>query len=152
MWSNSFNRVVDKHGQSFVIYKQGNTTRCPGFNSETGYCDPQYHRDNPTEPQCNEAGYVEEEPTQISDRAFIQPIGATSTSSRSNDLEKVLERVGEILVDDHLYIGKSDIDIFSLSKSDFLEHDGRNFDVLSPDSIEVGIEKVYSLALLRLRS
>jgi hypothetical protein len=152
MRSNSFNRVVEKHGQSFVIYKQGNTTPCPGFISETGYCDPQYHRDNPTATQCNEAGYIEEAPTEIAGKAFIQPFGANSISSQDKDLEKRLSSVGEMQKDDQLYIGRSDIDVFSLKESDYLSHDARLFDVLNPDSIKIGDQHVYTLALLRLRS
>lgn len=152
MWAEKFNRKVEKYGQSFVLWQQGNTTLCPGFNSETGYCDPQYHRDNPLSQACNEAGYVEGAPVKTLGKAMIQPIGANSLSDRGRDLEKVLSAVGKVHQDDHLYMGRSDIGLSSLKDSDYLEYSGRNFEVLNPDPIKIGDETVYVLALLRLRS
>jgi hypothetical protein len=136
-----FDKNVVKHGQSAILYKSSNGERCPCFNEETGYGDPEYHRMNPLAPPCNDDGYINalQNPSEL--RAFIFP---ASDITRNGMEEVVLATIGQVRNDDYVYIGKSDIDIFHLGDSDYLEFDEQRWRIKNPDKYKhQNVELMY---------
>ncbi|WP_432400955.1 hypothetical protein [Wukongibacter sp. M2B1] len=143
-----FDKKIDKYGQSAILHKYIPGTRCTCYDESTGYCDPQWHRDNPTEPECNEEGYLDGSTEQTPLKAFIFP---SSDLNRKLVDEVVLSSIGKIDKDDYIYVGKSDVDIFNLDIDiDYLEHNNKKWQIINPDSYKIGDIDIIYIAKLKL--
>lgn len=142
-----FDKKVDKYGQSAILHEYIPGTRCPCYDESTGYGDPQWHRDNPTEPDCNEEGYLDGTNNPISLKAFIFPVDDLSKTTVE---EVVLASLGQLNKDDYIYLGKSDFNILNLKDTDYLEFDSKRWKVNNPDNYKISDENIAFVAKLEL--
>ncbi len=146
-YQSRFTKIINKYGQDVILYRHTDGERCPGYDESTGYCDPQYHRDNPDEPQCNEDSYINTSATQTPYKAFIQPLRALS--KREPELYNTL--IGKAKDDDYVYMGPSSIDIRNLLETDYLVYDGREFIITNPDENMISNQIIFYFGTLELR-
>lgn len=142
-----FDKRTDKYGQSATlhIYPQGK--RCPCYDPNTGYGDPEWHRQNPTVPDCDDECYINRGEKEIPLKAFIFP--ADSIGNKSVE-EIVLAAIGQVKKDDYVYVGKSDVDIFNLSENDYLVYKNKRWKIKNPDVYKIGDVDLTYVALLEL--
>ncbi|QZY56705.1 hypothetical protein [Crassaminicella profunda] len=142
-----FDKKVNKYGQSAILHKYTPGERCPCYDKDTGYCDPQWHRDHPNAPACNEEGYLEGTSEQVNLKAFIFPVDNLNKATVD---EVVLASLGQLSKDDYIYVGKSDVDIFNLNDTDYLEYDNRRWKIKSPDNYKIGDGNIAFVTKLEL--
>ncbi|WFD12462.1 hypothetical protein [Tepidibacter hydrothermalis] len=141
-----FDKNINRYGQSTILHKASKGQRCPCFNQNTGYCNPQWHRDNPKAPECDEEGYIDAGFEDIEVKAFILP---KSDLDRKVINEAVLSQIGILDKDDYMYIGKTDIDILNLSNTDYLIYENKRWQILSPDTYKLGDISIVYVARLK---
>lgn len=142
-----FDKKTDKHGQSATLHTHSLGERCPCYNSNTGYGDPEYHRQNPSAPNCDNECYINRGEKEIQLKAFILP---SSDVGKKGFEEIVLAAIGQVNKDDYIYIGKSDIDIFNLSERDYLVYKDKRWKIKNPDVYKIGDIDLTYVALLEL--
>ncbi|QEK12722.1 hypothetical protein FQB35_10480 [Crassaminicella thermophila] len=142
-----FDKKVDKYGQTAILHKFINGIRCPCYDEDTGYCDPQWHRDHPEAPECNDEGYLQGINEQIILKAFIFPANDLNKSTVD---EVVLASLGQLSKDDYIYVGKSDVSIFNLKDTDYLEYDNKRWRIKNPDNYKIGDDDISFVAKLEL--
>ena len=133
-----FLSVLETMGSTVTYHRESGGTVCDCRTPE-GFRDPAWHRANPTEPDCNEQGYVGATITSLTLKAAVQPVLARSfrrPSERADDL------LGDVQLDDHIGIfpvvwggNTLDFDNWNESGSDFIEYDGHRYTVISQDKI-----------------
>lgn len=138
---------INMHGQSFTIVRNSPGERCPCYNVENGYGNLEWHRHNPKEPECDTNCYLESKIIKLKDKAFIIPAKAMDSTTA----ELILTTIGNIKKDDYIYIGKSDVDIFTLKKDiDYLIYNNRKWVLLNPDIYKIGDVDLVYIAILSL--
>ena len=143
-----FDNKTNIHGQSCTLVKHKEGNRCPCYNGETGYGDRYWHISNPDEPECDDNCYLAAEEVREDLYAFIFPADSIGDKALR---EIVLAAIGEIKKDDYVYVGKSDTDIFNLSKeTDYLIYNNQKWRVLNPDLYKLGDIELAYVALLEL--
>jgi len=142
-----FDKKTDRYGQSATLYKYLAGERCPCYDPSTGYGDPEWHRQNPEAPECDDECYISRGDEEIPLKAFIFP--ATDISKKGLE-EIVLTAIGQLQRDDYVYIGKSDVDIFNLSERDYLVYKGRQWRIKNPDVYKIGDVDLTYVARLEL--
>ncbi|MGJ0848448.1 hypothetical protein ACR77J_17295 [Tissierella praeacuta] len=142
-----FDKKTDKHGQSATLHIHPIGERCPCYNPNTGYGDPEYHRKNPTAPDCDDECYINRREKDVSLKAFIFP---ASDISKKGFEEIVLAAIGQVHKDDYVYVGKSDVDIFNLSERDYLVYKNKRWKIKNPDVYKIGDVSLTYVALLEL--
>lgn len=142
-----FDKKTDKHGQSATLHIHPIGERCPCFNPNTGYGDPEWHRKNPNASNCDNECYINRGEKDIPIKAFIFP---ASDVGRKGFEEIVLAAIGQVNKDDYVYIGKSDVDIFNLSESDYLVYKDKRWKIKNPDVYRIGDIDLTYVALLEL--
>ena len=138
-------KKMDKHGQSAVFHRYTPGQRCPCYDEESGYCDPKWHRDNPTAPQCNEEGYLAGINETLPIKAFIFP---DSDFNRKDFSEEMFSAIGKTLDDEYIYVGKSDFEL-KQSETDYIEYYGKRFEVKTGDIYRVGDDPIACIAKLK---
>lgn len=142
-----FDKKVDRYGQSAILHKYSPGVRCPCYDESTGYCDPQWHRDNPDALECNEEGYLDGINEQIPLKAFVFPVDDLNKTTVD---EVVLASLGKLNKDDYIYVGKADVDILNLKDIDYLEYDNRKWRLNNPDNYKIGDYNLAFVAKLKL--
>lgn len=138
---------------------------CPCRTPE-GFRDPAWHLAHPSDPVCNEAGFLPQTgtTTDLFVKAFVQPIQSTRATRLST--EYLTQLFGEIQADDHLGIFPIDWAGVGLnfydwghSAEDYIEYHTRRFTVVNANLIpdpddgnpfhhwEVGLRLISSEAL-----
>lgn len=140
-----FDKTVNKYGQTAILHKYSPGNRCPCYDESTGYGDPQWHRDNPEAPQCNDEGYLDGTNEQTSLKAFVFPVDDLNKSTVD---EVVLASLGQLSKDDYIYVGKSDVDIFNLKDTDYLVFDNKRWKIKNPDSYKIGDDNIAFVSKL----
>lgn len=135
---NRFLSLLTANGSDAVFHREGGGTPCPCLSPE-GYRSPQWHKDHPLEPVCNEAGQLAVV-SQFGVKAFIQP--AQSAAVRRLTSEYVDALFGEVRSDDHLGIfplewGSYTLDFedWSQAGEDFILYDGKRYLVVNSNKI-----------------
>jgi hypothetical protein len=152
-------------GSDAVYHKDSGLVPCPCRTPE-GFRDPEWHLAHPTEPICNEAGFLPDPTTttNISVKAFMQPIQSTRATRLST--EQLVQMFGEIQADDHLGIFPCEwsgtaLDFYNWGTSgeDYVGYNGRRFTVVNANLIpdpddgnpfhhwEIGARLISSAAL-----
>ena len=142
-----FDKKTDKYGQSATLYAHFPGKRCPCYDESTGYGNPEWHRQNPTAPDCDDECYINRGEKEISLKAFIFP--ADNIGNKSME-EIVLAAIGQVKKDDYVYVGKSDVDIFNLSENDYLVYGNKRWKIKNPDVYKIGDIPLTYVALLEL--
>lgn len=142
-----FDKKMDKFGQSATLHTNSSGERCPCYNIDTGYGDPEWHRKNPDAPDCDDECYINRGEKDISIKAFILP---SSDVGKKGFEEIVLAAIGQVKKDDYIYIGKSDVDIFNLSEKDYLIYENKRWKIKNPDVYKIGDVSLIYVALLEL--
>lgn len=134
-----FERLVSSRGSLVTYHREDGGVPCPCRTPE-GYRDLKWHRDNPTEPMCNEKGMLPATVTNLAVRAFVQPVQAGAVRRMTSEYAQQL--FGEVEMDDHLGIfplewGGTTLDFYDWPQggADFILHDGRRFGVVSANKI-----------------
>jgi hypothetical protein len=100
----TFLQLLEARGTRLLISRSNQGVVCPCRTPE-GFRDPIWHLENPSEPVCDEEGYLSEG-SPIRDnheiRAFIQPVQSSRATRLST--ERLIQLFGEIQADDHLCI------------------------------------------------
>lgn len=142
-----FDKRTDKYGQSATLHIYSHGERCPCYDPNTGYGDPEWHRQNPTAPDCDDECYINRGKKEIPLKAFIFP--ADSIGNKSME-EIVLAAIGQVKKDDYVYVGKSDVEIFNLSENDYLVYKNKRWKIKNPDVYKIGDVDLTYVALLEL--
>ena len=142
-----FDKKTNRYGQSATLKIHAIGERCPCYNSNTGYGDPKWHRENPLSVDCDDECYIHREEDYVALKAFIFP---SSDISKKGFEEIVLAAVGQVKKDDYIYIGKSDVDIFNLSEEDYLVYKNKRWKVKNPDVYKIGDISLTYVAVLEL--
>ena len=142
-----FDKKADRNGQSAALNIYSLGERCSCYDSSTGYGNPEWHRKNPLEPDCDDECYINRGSEQIPLKAFIYP---ASDVSKKGFEEMVLAAIGQIQKDDYAYVGKSDVDIFNLSEKDYLVYKNKRWKIKNPDVYKIGDISLAYVALLEL--
>lgn len=142
-----FDKKTDRYGQSAALNIHSPGVRCPCYNPNTGYGDPEWHRQNPEAIDCDNECYINRGKESIALKAFIFP---SSDIGRRGFEEEILAAIGQITKDDYVYVGKSDVDIFNLSENDYLVYKDKRWRIKNPDVYKIGDIELTYVALLEL--
>lgn len=142
-----FDNKTDKYGQSAILHTYSPGERCPCYDESTGYGDPEWHRQNPLEPDCDDECYINRGEKDIPLKAFIFP--ASSITQKGLE-EIILTAIGQVQRDDYVYVGKSDVDIFNLSEKDYLVYKNKRWKIKNPDVYKIGDVDLTYVARLEL--
>jgi hypothetical protein len=137
----SFISLLTVKGSDVRYHKDSSLIACPCRTPE-GFRDPEWHLEHPSEPVCNEAGFLPD-PSSSTDlivKAFMQPIQSTRATRLSS--EQLVQMFGEIQADDHLGIfpiswnaNGLDFREWGSSGEDFLEYAGQRFTIVNANLI-----------------
>jgi len=142
-----FCRDLLKHGVSVTIVRETGGTDCPCI-SLTGEYSPEWHRNNPTEPDCGGLGRLNTVTTTVPAKAFVfnymllknfrrlEPIGAVC--------HKDLMMIGTAREADAVFIDLSDMD----AKRDFVLYQSKKYKVRQMDNLTTG-DTVAQFLILR---
>ncbi len=119
------------------------TTRCPCWSQAFQQPDSSWHEKNPTEPMCDERGYLPTEQVSIDGHAFVLPYDAMSRRELQS-YNHYIEKLGPVQYNDHLLLSP---DLPENTK--FLDWGGRSWHVYNPVSVPVGNGIGVWLALVR---
>lgn len=136
-----FDQFCDKYGQDAVLLTQEGAVPCPCTNNPEKTPDPKWHRDNPTEPNCNGTGIIQNIPSATAIKAFIRPIRGEEVT----DTE-----AGKILASDLKYQGKPSVPVFTMGSADYILYDEKKYRIVNPRRWKKGGYSVYFECLLRL--
>lgn len=129
--------MLANHGSYVTYHREEGGDLCPCRTPE-GFRDPAWHRANPTQPVCNEQGYLAATITEHEIKAAIQPAirGQSRSAQRSNDL------LGDVQRDDKLGIFPCEWDSFPLdfdswseAGEDYILYDDKRYMVVSADKL-----------------
>jgi len=130
-----FHKLVKKNGSDAIYHRDDSDDACPCRTPE-GYRDPMWHLANPSENQCNEAGFLPGLPVNLLVKAFVQPIQSTRATRLST--EYLLQMFGEIEADDHLGVFpfewagvRLNFQDWGRSGEDYIAFNGRRFTVVN---------------------
>lgn len=136
-----FLNLLSEKGSDIRFHKDQSLIACPCRTPE-GFRDPTWHLANPTEPVCNEAGFLPDPDgtTDVIIKGFMQPIQSTRATRLST--EQLLQMFGSIEADDHLGIfpvewaGKGiDFKSWGGSGEDFIEYANQRFTCVNSNLI-----------------
>lgn len=143
-------------GSDVTYHRESGGVECPCRTPE-GFRDPQWHKDNPLPPVCNEEGMLPGVVTNALVKASVQP---ATIGLRGRAAERANALLGDVQRDDHFGIfpvtwGGTTLDFegFGDAGDDYILYDGRRFLVVSSDKIpdidgdpnghwEVGLRRV----------
>lgn len=134
-----FNALAMKNGSDVTYHREVGTVPCPCL-TPLGYKNLRWHKENPTEPMCNENGYVTVTTDAVAVKAFVQPVQAGAVRRLTTEYAQQL--FGEVQMDDHLGIfplswGGVTLNFHDWSQSgeDYVLYDGRRYVVVSANKI-----------------
>jgi hypothetical protein len=134
-----FLSLLATNGSNVRYRRQDSTTPCPCRTPE-GFRDPIWHLQNPAQPVCDVNGMLPGAITDITVKAFMQPIQSTRATRLST--EQLLQMFGEIQADDHLGIfpiqwSSTTLNFRNWGRAgeDFVEYDGQRFTVVNANKI-----------------
>jgi hypothetical protein len=133
-----FHRMLEMMGSDVTFHREEGGVPCPCRTPE-GFRDPAWHRANPTEPVCNEQGFINIVVTEAIVKAAVQP--ATGGQRRLvNERADVL--LGDVQRDDRIGIfpvewnGTTlDFDDWSEAGEDYILHDGKRYISVAADKV-----------------
>lgn len=94
-----FVAMLNTMGSDVIYHREDNGVDCPCKTPE-GFRDPQWHRDNPTEPNCNEQGFI----TFVTVDALVKGSVQPPRMRGNRGAERVNELLGEVRKDDRIGI------------------------------------------------
>ena len=136
-----FDKFCNRYGQDAVLVTQEGAVPCPCTSNPEKTPDPKWHRDNPSEPNCNGAGIIANEPANTPIKAFIEPIKGEEV----RDTE-----AGKILATDLKYRGKASVPVFTMGDEDYILYDEKKHKIINPRRWKKGGITVYVEAIMRL--
>lgn len=144
-----FLRQIRKNGQSAVFHNLSGTT-CPCVNSQTGYCDREWHRNNPPpgDEDCNGTGIISTTDTDVNIKALFLP--------KVDVDEKLQELIGLKNKEDFFFMGAFNVDDGGLidisvfnNEQDYILFDGDKYLLLNIDNERIGDNIAYYYALMK---
>lgn len=134
----AFLALLDTMGSDVIYHREEGGTPCPCLTPE-GFRDPEWHRDNPLAPVCNEDGLLPATVTNVTVKASVQP---ATIGLRGRAGERINALLGEVERDDHFGIFPVtsngitlDFHAFGDVGDDFIVYDNRRYIVVSADKI-----------------
>lgn len=119
-----------------------------------------WHRDHPLAPLCNEQGKLSQVITEVTGKAFVQPVQSGAT--RRLTTEYIESMFDEVQTDDHVGIFPDsfasvtlNFDDWDQSGEDFIMYDNRRFIVVNVNKIpapDTGLLHHYECGLRLARS
>lgn len=135
----NFKQLLTRKGSDARYKRDDSTVPCPCRTPE-GFRDPEWHISHPSDPVCNEAGFLPGVTTDVIVKAFVQPIQSTRATRLAD--ERQIIPASEIQADDHLGIFPCDWNGTTLefrdwgrSGEDFIEYAGQRFTVVNSNLI-----------------
>ncbi|MBN2410843.1 hypothetical protein JXQ31_04060 [candidate division KSB1 bacterium] len=129
-----FCRDLLKHGASVSIVRETGGTICP-CTTETGEYSPEWHRNNPAEPDCGGLGRLNTLTTTIPAKAFVFNYMLLKNFKRLEPIgtiyHKDLMMIGTAKEDDATFIDLSDMD----EKLDFVLYQSEKYKVRQTDQL-----------------
>lgn len=126
------NSLIKRRGAPVLYHRENDTTPCPCRTPE-GYRDPEWHKANPTQPRCNDAGFLVD-PIEFTVKAIIIP---ASLGGRRG-LQTITQLFGQIQTDDHIGVfpiawanKQLKFDNWSPSGEEYIEYLGMRFIVVA---------------------
>lgn len=145
-----FLQHVRRAGQS-AVYHHETGDACPCVNSDTGYCDQEWHRNNPTADDCNGTGLINVAVTDTDVKAFILPKSAVG------ELDRI--KIGLMDNADFLFMGAfktADGSLFDVSAFNeafnYVLFQSNKYILRNIDTERIGDEIVYYYALMQRRA
>ena len=132
---------VQAHGSVVTYHRDDSLTVCPCRTPE-GFRDPIWHIQNPTEPECNEAGMLPQPGTtsHFNFKGWCQPVQAGAVRRLTS--EQLIQLFGEIQSDDHIGLfpcewGGSVLNFYDWgpASEDWVEYNGRKYTVVNTNLI-----------------
>jgi hypothetical protein len=134
-----FESLVASNGSDVVFHREQGGTVCPCVSPE-GYRDLTWHKTHPDEPLCNEQGRLDPVITNLTGKAFVQPVQSGAT--RRLTAEYIESMFDEVQADDHvgifpLQFGSTPLAFENWDESgeDYILYNGRRFIVVSLNQI-----------------
>jgi hypothetical protein len=129
--------LLHNHGSDAIYHRSESVIPCPCLTPE-GFRDPEWHDANPSEPVCDERGFLHDPnaTTEITVKAFVQPSQTTRATRMAP--EYLQEMFGEIQQGDHIGIfpcvwNGVQLEFYDWSQNgeDWLFYNGRNYMVVA---------------------
>lgn len=139
-----FESKLNKYGQTITLNTVLAGELCPGYDPITGYCDPQYHRENPSTQQCNADGRINANELQLQIKAFVYP--AKTLLEEQNEFKNLL--IGRFGVDDTIFIADVHTDYVNLSEEHRFDFEGKKYKLEKPDLYKVADTPILTLGRL----
>ncbi len=135
-----FLTLLQEKGSPALYHREDDESApCPCRTPE-GMRDPIWHLQNPTEPLCNEAGFLPGVVVDVEVRAFVQPIQSTRATRLSTEM--LVQMFGEVQADDHLGIFPCqwasvllDFNDWGPSGEDYIEYNDKRYIVINANLI-----------------
>lgn len=131
-----FLSMLSTMGSDVIFHREDGGTPCPCRTPE-GFRDPAWHNMNPTEPLCNEQGFLTTA-VEFSVKASIQP----AQTQYVRIAQRVNALLGDVQRDDKFGVlpctwgGHAvDLDDWSDAGEDYLVYDGRRYVVVAADKL-----------------
>jgi len=131
-------RMLNSMGSDVTFHREDDGTPCPCRTPE-GFRDPAWHKAHPTEPVCNEQGFLTT-PVEIVVKAAIQPVRIGPALSRLNQVADKL--LGDVQIDDKLGVFpcvwdgfRLDFEGWSEAGEDFILYDGNRYTAVAYDKL-----------------
>jgi len=131
----AFISLLSVDGSDAVFHREDGGADCPCLSPE-GYRNPQWHKDHPGSPVCNEVGQLPGVVNAFAIKGFVQP--AQSAAVRRLTTEYINAMFGEVRTDDHLGIfplewsGHTlDFEDWSQAGEDFVMYEGKRYLVVN---------------------
>lgn len=134
-------KQIEKRGNTLTARIESGGDTCPCREPRTGYSNPQYHRDNPTAPICNEAGLINAVVEDITFKGFVLPV--------DEEHERKFSALGAIQKDDQTLFYSGGV---NLEGATFVQYAGRHYDVRNGDEYRIADTVVVRVGLMRLRN
>lgn len=96
-------KQAKKRGQLVKFFSETEQTRCPCWSTEFQQPDAVWHEANPSEPICNDEGYLVGVVSEIEGYAFMIPYGSASRREIPA-FDHYIKQFGPIQQHDHILI------------------------------------------------
>ena len=146
-WVEMWHEGIEKEGVTARIVKKTPGILCPCYNESTGYGNPLWHLDNPSEPDCDDECYLSSTEIVTDIKCFMIPKNEIKNNSTD---QFIIDIIGKIEQYDYIYAGPNNFDIKVLGFDDYIEYAGMKFRIRNVDRYDIREEPLAYIAVLEL--
>lgn len=146
-WVEMWHEGIEKEGVTARIVKKTPGILCPCYNESTGYGNPLWHLDNPSEPDCDDECYLSSTEIVTDIKCFMIP----KDSLKADNVDQIiLDLIGKIEKYDYVYYGPNTYNIKELGEDGYIEYTNMKFRIKNVQRYDIREEPLAYIAVLEL--